>query len=282
MDNISSNTIESLINRKKDYAQLTQEYLDTISLEDFPLFSSIEIETLNRCNGKCAFCPVNHTLDTRKFAKMSDDLFKKIIDELHTINYNGRLALYSNNEPFLDIRLEDFAKYARYALPQACIYIYTNGTLLNKTRLEKILPFLDYMIIDNYSDNGIIAENIKLLMEYCKSNSDFNSKVKIAMRKQNEVLFSRGGNAPNKKIVHPLKMSCILPFKQLIIRPDGKLSLCSNDALGKYTLGDVSEHSLVKCWTSNEYMSIRKKLMLGRSECELCRACDSLYNPSDY
>lgn len=77
-------------------------------------------------------------------------------------------------------------------------------------------------------------------------------------------------------------MSCILPFKQIIIRPDGKLSLCSNDALGKYTLGDITTHSLVECWTSMEYMSVRKKIMLGRSECELCRACDSLYNPADY
>lgn len=153
---------------------------------------------------------------------------------------------------------------------------------MNKTRLERILPSLDYMIIDNYDDNGIITDSIRQLIESCKSNTEFSKKVKISMRKQNEVLFSRGGNAPNKKNVQPLQMSCILPFKQIIIRPDGKLSLCSNDALGKYTLGDITTHSLVECWTSMEYMSVRKKIMLGRSECELCRACDSLYNPADY
>ena len=166
-----------------------------------------------------------------------------------------------------------------YAFNLTCVILLM---ALYGVALERILPSLDYMIIDNYDDNGIITDSIRQLIESCKSNTEFSKKVKISMRKQNEVLFSRGGNAPNKKIVQPLQMSCILPFKQIIIRPDGKLSLCSNDALGKYTLGDITTHSLVECWTSMEYMSVRKKIMLGRSECELCRACDSLYNPADY
>lgn len=123
MDNISSNTIDDLISNRKYFAQITQEFLKTISLERIPLFSSIEIETMNRCNGKCTFCPVNHDIDPRKFSRMSEPLFQKIIDELKTLNYSGRLALYSNNEPFLDVRIEDFARYARSALPRACIYI---------------------------------------------------------------------------------------------------------------------------------------------------------------
>lgn len=111
MDNISSNTIDDLISNRKYFAQITQEFLKTISLERIPLFSSIEIETMNRCNGKCTFCPVNHDIDPRKFSRMSEPLFQKIIDELKTLNYSGRLALYSNNEPFLDVRIEDFARY---------------------------------------------------------------------------------------------------------------------------------------------------------------------------
>ena len=46
MDNISSNTIDDLISNRKYFAQITQEFLKTISLERIPLFSSIEIETM--------------------------------------------------------------------------------------------------------------------------------------------------------------------------------------------------------------------------------------------
>ena len=30
------------------------------------LFDHIEIETINRCNGNCDFCPVNHRVDPRE------------------------------------------------------------------------------------------------------------------------------------------------------------------------------------------------------------------------
>ena len=36
-----------------------------------PLFSSIEIEVINRCNGECPFCPVNRHIDPRKLRKMA-------------------------------------------------------------------------------------------------------------------------------------------------------------------------------------------------------------------
>lgn len=99
------------------------------------------------------------------------------------------------------------------------IYIYTNGTVLNKTRLERILPSLDYMIVDNYDDNGIITDSIRQLIESCKSNTEFSKKVKISMRKQNEVLFSRGGNAPNKKLCNHFKCRVSYLLSRLLYVP---------------------------------------------------------------
>ena len=61
---------------------------------------------------------------------MSEELFKKIISELSHINYSGYLSLFSNNEPFLDERIINFAKYARENLKNAELSIWTNGTLL--------------------------------------------------------------------------------------------------------------------------------------------------------
>ena len=63
------------------------------------LFNSIEIETINRCNNDCSFCPVNREKDIRSFAKMSDEIFYKIIDELHDMDYAKGINLFSNNEP---------------------------------------------------------------------------------------------------------------------------------------------------------------------------------------
>ena len=50
---------------------------------------------------------------------MSEELFRKIIDDLAGMHYTNRIALYSNNEPFLDERIIDFHKYANEKLPHA-------------------------------------------------------------------------------------------------------------------------------------------------------------------
>ena len=179
---------------------------------------------------------------------MDIQLFKKIIQELSELEYSGRLGMFSNNEPFLDSRIEDLTKYAREKLPNAVIYLYTNGTVLTKKRYEAIIPYLTYMIIDNYNDYGNMNDKIKISNDLCEKNEYYKSKTKIVMRKQNEVLFSRGGNAPNKKNSTTLDMSCILPFKQIVIRPDGKLSLCNNDELYCFVCIKPFWRNIVSCF----------------------------------
>ena len=124
--------LEKWIKKAQEYRLIkkeTEESLKkTYDIGKQPMFSSIEIEVINRCNGICPFCPVNRNTDPRKLKRMDEALFKKIIDELGEMGYSGRLALHSNNEPFLDPRIVEFTKYAREHVPKAHIYMYTNGT----------------------------------------------------------------------------------------------------------------------------------------------------------
>ena len=108
--------------------------------EEQPIFELIELETVNRCNSGCSFCPVNKKSDTREYCRMTDELFEKIIGELADLDYSYRLGLYSNNEPFLDEDIIRRVKYAREKLPKAFLEIYTNGTLLT---LEQFLESLE-------------------------------------------------------------------------------------------------------------------------------------------
>lgn len=241
-----------------------------------PLFESVEIETINRCNGTCEFCPVNKHQDVRTYAKMDDDLFYKIIRQLHELQFSGNLSLYSNNEPFLDERIIKFAKEAKKMVPGARLIIFTNGMLLTLDKFKEIITYLDEMVIDNYSDNMAIPKNILEIKAYCKENPEIKSKLTIAMRKQHEVLTTRGGTSPNKQITKTVNLPCTLPFKQFIIRPDGKVSLCCNDALGQMTMGDVARDSLVDIWNSQYYEDIRRKLANGRHQIKICSKCDTI------
>ncbi len=261
------------------YRILYWKYARNIDLNNLPLFQYIEIETINRCNGKCSFCPVNVNEPQRPYAKMTEELFHRIIDELQELNYKNELKLYSNNEPYLDIRIFDFMKYAREKLPQAYLVIYTNGSLLDIEKVKESLKYLDILVIDNYSVEGSdLPNNLRAIKEYCDNHKEMYKKLKLTMRKQDEILTSRGGQAPNVRADMKIQhfKGCFLPFKQLIVRPDGKCSLCCNDALGKYTMGDLNEKSVQEIWFSETYTKIREKMQReGRHSLDLCDRCDT-------
>ena len=251
-------------------------YEDT---KKWALFGTIEIETLNRCNNTCSFCPVNKNDDTRTYHKMSFELFTTIIHKLKEINYTGSIGIYSNNEPFLDERICEFAKIAKQHLPNNHLYLYTNGILLTTDKFIEIMQYLDRMYIDNYNDNLKLIKPVKIIYNYCKQHPEYKDKVRIRLRLLHDVLFTRGGQAPNRKneTISSLTFGCLLPFRQMVVRPNGCVSLCCNDALGKITMGDLNTQSIEEIWNSSAYTNIRLNLLKGRENVSaLCTNCDSL------
>lgn len=239
------------------------------------LFCQVEIETINRCNGECDFCPVNRHNDSRQYKRMDRELFEKIINELEDLGYDGKLSLFSNNEPFLDKDIVDKYRYAKQRVPNAKLQLYTNGTLLNIHLFKQIVKYADEIVVDNYSENGELIEPAKEILSYCQSHPEIKKKVTIALRNPHEILSSRGGDAPNRKKKLSFKEDkCNLPFEEMIIRPDGKLSLCCCDPLGKITLGDLTKESMVDAWYGEKYKAVREKLLCGRGNLEHCMYCD--------
>ncbi len=242
------------------------------------LFTHVEIETLNRCNGECGFCPVNKHLDPRQPVRMTDELFYSIIDQLHDLDYQGKVYPYSNNEPLLDTRIFDFVAYMREKLPKAQIFFYTNGLLLDKEKYLRLVPLVDSFTINDYGDDFQLHPNIREIYEYAQSDPACRH-TQVVVRYRQEIMTSRGGQSPNKKdILHrTLPVGCLLPSRQVIIRPDGKLSLCCNDALGTMSLGDLTKDKLIDIWNSDAYQELRKRVLDGRGSLDLCRNCDTLH-----
>ena len=248
---------------------------DRVAQKPFPLFGSLEIETLNRCNSDCSFCPVNRKLDPRPRSVMDEDLFNSIIAQLADLQYKGDIGLFSNNEPLLDKRIVDFCKIAKQKIPTINhLHLSTNGKLLTIELFEDLMKYLDFLVIDNYDNQMRLQEPVKAITEYLLTNPTCEEKVRIYVRKKDEILSTRGGSAPNRTNIAPLTSSCYLPFAQMVVRPDGKISLCNNDPLGKVTLGDLTRDSISNVWNSDLYWGVRRKIAKGRKNFFLCRGCD--------
>ena len=237
------------------------------------LFKYVEIETVNRCNGDCGFCPVNRNQKQREYKKMDRELFEKIISQLEELNYDGLLALFSNNEPFLDDRIFEFAQYARTRLPQAYIYLYTNGKLLSVDKFKTIIEYLDFIQIDNYEPDLGKSEEICKIEKYVNERG-VQQKYNYFEIDKNAIRLSRGGTSPNLKVWYTSEVGCALPFVQMVIRPTGEVSLCCNDALGKNTLGDVNRQTITEIWFSERYNQIRKLISENRYNIATCRYCN--------
>ncbi len=215
---------------------------------------------------------------------MEESLFRKIIDELAGLDYSGLLGLQSNNEPYLDKRIIGRIAHARRMCPKSFIYMYTNGTLLDMEMLvESIDAGLSFVTIDNYNDELKLNDNIRKIVNELESPqyAGYSDKVLVSVRKRNEILSNRGGTAPNKPpeeyrlYRHFRNAGCLLPFKQIVVRPTGEISLCCQDALGQVTMGDAKMQGLKEIWDGPLYKELRERLLKrGRKDLLVCRVCD--------
>ena len=81
----------------KRYENVIKSYIQKFNnTDEIPLFKMVNIETINRCNGKCSFCPANIRDEQRELKRMSDYIFEKIIMGLIFI-LDYRLYINNNN-----------------------------------------------------------------------------------------------------------------------------------------------------------------------------------------
>lgn len=265
--------------------KMSQDYIDYFCDHTEILAPQlISIETINRCNGTCAFCSASKGNESRPFYRMEDDLFQKIIDELAEMNYSGYLSLYVINEPFMDTRIISFHKYAREKLPNATMLLYSNGLLLDIEKFNQIAPYVDIFTINNYCDNMKLHKNIEELYNYLKHNPSVHEKmeIKIEIRYNNEVLTNRAGNAPNRQNEKRkvIKEPCVIPYSDMTIYSNGVVGLCCCDTKEVTNLGNLNTESIQSVWSGQKFREIREKMRYGRNNMKFCESCDFVYASS--
>ncbi len=259
-------------------SRMQKEYCDYfLSQEEVPQPNVVNIETINRCNSTCSFCTANIHAEKRPFMKMDEDLYRSIIDQLADWNYKGHLTLYGNNEPLLDTRLVEFHKYAREKLPDSFIFCSTNGLILNKEKVDALKPYINQLIINNYAYEYKLHDNIREFYEYAKAHPEEyrDLDIVIQMRYLKEVLTNRAGSAPNKQATEKvIKETCLLPFTDAWIMPNGKLGLCCCDNFEVTDFGDLTTTPLKEAWGSEKFQQVRRMIADGRQNYPFCKHCD--------
>ena len=255
-----------------------QAYVDFfLKSETVPQPMVVNIETINRCNSTCSFCTANKNAEKRPYLRMEEELFYSIIDQLAAWNYRGHLTLYGNNEPWLDTRIVELHKYAREKLPESFIFMSTNGLLLDINQVKQVQPYIDQLIINNYCMDMKLHDNVQQIYDYVTAHPEefTDLDIQIQMRYLQEVLTNRAGSAPNKKATEKvIKDTCLLPFTDMWIMPNGKMGLCCCDNFEVTNYADLHTTSLQEGWSGEAFMKVRKLIAQGRQNYKFCEHCD--------
>ncbi len=258
--------------------KLQQQYIDYfMNGEETPMPLVVNLETINRCNSTCSFCTANKNAEKRPYKRMEDELFYSIIDQLHDWGYKGHLTLYGNNEPFLDTRIVEFHKYCREKLPDSFIFLSTNGLILTLEKLKEIIPYVDQFIVNNYCRDMKLHKNVQEIYDYAKAHPEEFKDVDllIQMRYMDAVLTNRAGSAPNKQNTQKvIKETCLMPYTDMFIFPDGRMGICCCDNFEVTNLADLNEVPLKEAWNSEAYKNLRQAIRTSRSDYAFCKYCD--------
>jgi radical SAM protein with 4Fe4S-binding SPASM domain len=244
--------------------------------QQVPLFRSVELETRTRCNSTCSFCAASILTDTRPDIYLPDALFAKLIAELAALDYDGAIKFFVNNEPLLDKRTAEFIRQAKAAIPKVHTEVHTNGLKLNpKTGRELLEAGLDHLYINNYSQDGTVHRGVQAFLD--EVAQDFpQADIVLHMRLLDERLLNRGGTAPNGRILaDPLQLPCVLPFDEVVVTADGRVTICCQDHYFEAAVGNLNDTSLQDIWYGEGFQKLRADLLRNdRTGNKFCKVCD--------
>lgn len=268
-----------------------------------PLFRRIQIQTVSWCNRSCAFCPSGKFLVARAF--MSLATYRRLMAQLHDLNFDGRISPYLMNEPLLDKRLPTLIADARQRCPESWIAINTNGDALSEALINRLfdagLNCMDVNAYDHaaqYTAYVALAErvaaqrgdltlstgyldptfnrtdlprNTKIL--HCRDMTDWERRFRAKLATPD--LTNRSGNVPDsRRLAEPLPYGCERPFKQMYINYHGEAVLCCNDWRYEVVMGDTAVSTLPEIWNNARYRTYRANLQRRNRAMPLCATCD--------
>lgn len=265
----------------------------------------ISVETTNRCNATCSFCP-NNALQ-RDRAVMDDALFEKIIRDCMEFPLPA-IEPFLQGEPFVDPKIFDRLELIRQLLPRTKLRLYSNGAALTPEKADRLREIgVDHLYISlNTTDPeqyrkvvGLsyertlrnlrhlassaggrpVAKRITVRMTVTRETTRRDKQDFRALCRELNVrpLFARvfnykGDITESDLPVPPYPCEHITRLDILV---DGRTTLCCMDQDGEYGWGSVAERSVLEVFNGAEAERVRRLHRAGkRSECPPCDGCN--------
>lgn len=251
----------------------------------------VAIETTNRCNAKCSFCPNNSMARDRLV--MSDDLFEKIVEDCRAFPLKA-IEPFLNGEPFVDPKIMPRLEWIRRRLPGTKLRLYTNGYGLTAKKIDALIGMdVDHLYVsintlDPEKYRQILGLNLDRTLENMAYLTDPGRRSRVARRITFRMtrlpqttlseqqafidycrkcgvrhfivgLFNYLGDIPSHLPVPGYPCEHIT---RVDVLSNGVVTLCCMDHEGEFAWGDASQESILDIYNGS---IARKYRMLHRA-----------------
>lgn len=237
-------------------------------------FHTVEIEVGSACNRACSYCP-NSTGRRIEQGFMQEETYRRLLDQLVEINFEGGLHYHFYNEPLLNRNLEHLIALSKELLPKTKSIIYSNGTLLDHQRFTSLLSAgVDFFFITEHEGDE------RRVFRQTWNELTPEERVRVKFQTHQELyLTNRGGNidlpAWSKEL--PRTRPCFIPRTSIVVTLKGNVLTCYEDYYQKNTMGNIHQKTLKEIWNEPGYQLFRERLARGERELyDVCRDCDNM------
>lgn len=261
----------------------------------------VSIETFALCNARCGFCPYP-TLE-RKGTQLSSALVYSLIEQMSDFTQPFFFSPFKVNEPFLDSRLMRFLRFFENECLNGRLRLFTNGSALTRKLCEEIatLERVEHLWVSLNSCDpmeyetimGLPLERTALKLDCLHTMDGFYHSVVLSKVADDDgernMDFIRGCARRwprfTARIIkrdgwlgHVEPSSSFIPDQpcsrwfELSVMATGKVALCCMDGTGEFSIGDVTQNTLLEVYNAPHWRERRERI-ITRKWFEPCRRC---------
>lgn len=155
-------------------------------MSNLSLPTTVYCEITNLCPFRCTICPWGLGL-VKRHGSMTEEIYRKIVDEVAYWKPKRSLGLYSLGEPLFHPKVFDYIRYAKSKGLK--VFFATNASLLDEKKQDLLAESgLDELKISFEAENPDIYEKIRIGSNYKQTLYNIQSFLKLL--KKNKIKMS--------------------------------------------------------------------------------------------
>jgi radical SAM protein with 4Fe4S-binding SPASM domain len=229
------------------------------------------IETCSGCTRTCATC-MRQTYPDRdrihawlgKGERMPLPVIQRVLTELWDMGYRDAVGLNQYNEPLMDNRLPEIARFAQ-SLGFHRVTIITNGDLLTPGLAKELDGAITHITVSGY-DNTAPTEEMYGWFE----------KTHISFSGGQHRLSHYSPSPALKGAIERFRLQpCYRHSRNLIVNHQGDCLMCCEEIVSEFGIGNVYRQPLADIWNGRRRQQIIRDLSkpggrLKHPHCSIC------------